>query len=49
MKKKFTFKIETIKEDLKNKFGNDEFEKIYSFYKKEEKVRKLKFLFILEY
>lgn len=38
MKKKFTIKIENIKKDLKDKFGQEAFETIYSFYKKEEKV-----------
>ena len=50
MKNKFTTRIENIKKDLINKFGYENFDKIYSFYKKEEKVRyKNKENLILEY
>ena len=39
MKKKFTKKIDNIKIELKNKFGDEKFKKIYLFYKKEENVK----------
>jgi hypothetical protein len=38
MQKKYLSKIEWIKLDLEKKFGFEKFEKIYNFYKNEEKV-----------
>ena len=38
MKNKFTTKLDNIKIDLKNKFGQEKFRKIYNYYKSEEKV-----------
>ena len=38
MQKKYLRKIDGIKLDLEKKFGSEKFEKIYNFYKNEEKV-----------
>lgn len=38
MQKKYSSKIDGIKFDLEKKFGLEKFDKIYNFYKNEEKV-----------